>query len=114
MPVTEAQRGERAALIAEVDGVAVTIGEDSLPAGIGCFQTTRPVFIERATKLPSPGTWLWWLTESTGMTTSPAWPATAGEAAASVPTFLTHRTRPSEVRIALATPSSPSMNIVPC
>ena len=88
------------------------IGEDSVPAGTGCDHTTRPVRIDRATNWPPPG--LLPCTDRTGITISWSVPSTAGEAAASVPTLCRHSARPVEVRIAVATPSSPSMNIVPC
>ncbi len=64
------------------------IGEDSVPAGITFDHAIRPVFIDSATNRPLPGEWP--CADSTGRYSKPCLTPSAGEAAASVPTLVSH------------------------
>ena len=78
-----------------------------MPAGITFDHTIRPVFIDRATNRPSPGAVAGVrVVDSTATYISPCASPSAGEAAASVPTLVSHSLWPVRLSSAFAEPSS--------
>ena len=78
-----------------------------MPAGMTLDHTIRPVFIDSATNRPLPGLWSACpFVESSPTYISPCASPSAGEAAASVPTLVSHSLWPVRLSSAFAEPSS--------